>query len=218
MEDYIFLIGFGVVTFAVIVTGITIRKSQKKDEAERIQFAKNAKKRAEAAKSVKKIQWKDQFCIDQGVIDKDHKTLFSLVNKFNRNIPSFKSPGQMLSILASLKKYTQTHFQREEKLQQVSGYSFCEEHKKEHEALIEKLNGFIEKVMRTNEDNVTDVAVEIGSFLEEWLTGHVLESDLPLKPYVDRLREGAKSKGEPASKNKNHTLEGADTPSDAGIQ
>ncbi len=196
MEDYTFLIGFGVIAVAVIVGGVMLRKSQKKEEAERIRFANNAKKRAEAAKSIKKIQWKDQFSIDQGVIDKDHKTLFGLVNKFNEGIPSFQSPGQMLSVLASLKKYTQTHFQREEKLQQVSGYSFCEEHKKEHEALIEKLNGFIEKVMGTNEDNVTDVAVEIGSFLEEWITGHVIESDLPLKPYVDRLREDVKSKGE----------------------
>ena len=198
MEDYTFLIGFGVIAVAVIVGGVMMRTSDKKKAAEQTRSAEKEKKRAELSKSVKKIQWRDQFAIDGGIIDKDHRTLFGLVNEFNESIPRFQNPGQMLSILASLKKYTQTHFQREEKLQQVSGYSFCEEHKKEHEALIEKLNGFIEKVMRANEDNFTDVAVEIGSFLEKWITGHVIESDLPLKPYVDRLREDAKSKGEPA--------------------
>ena len=218
MGEYTFLIGIGVIAVAVVIGGVMMKKSQKKDEAERIRFARNAKKRAEAAKSVKKIQWKDQFSIGQRVIDKDHRTLFGLVNKFNESIPRFQNPGQMLSILASLKKYTQTHFQREEKLQQVLAFPFCEDHKKEHEALIEKLNGLIEKAMRANEDNVTDVAVEIGSFLEEWITGHVLESDLPLKPYVDRIREDAKSTGELALKNKNHILEGAVTPSDAGNQ
>jgi len=30
------------------------------------------------------------------------------------------------------------------------------------------------------------------------LTGQVIESDLPLKPYVDRMREDVKSKGERA--------------------
>ena len=196
MEDYIFLIGFGIVTFAVIVIGISIRKTQKKDEAERLRFVKNVKKRAEAAKSVKKVQWKEQFSIDQGVIDKDHKTLFDLVNDFNEGISFFQKPDQMVTILASLTDYTQTHFEREEKLQQASGYSFCEDHKKEHDALIETFNGLKQKAMGANEDNVTDVAVEIGSFLHEWLTGHVLESDLPMKPFVDRMREQAKSKEE----------------------
>jgi len=54
--------------------------------------------------------------------------------------------------------------------------------------------------MRSNEDNITDVAVEIGTFLREWLTGHVFESDLPLKPYVDRMREHAAGMGELAQK------------------
>ena len=155
-------------------------------------------KKAELSKSIKKFQWGDQFAIDEGIIDKGNRTLFGLVNEFNESIPSFQSPGEMLSILASLKKYTQTHFPREEKLQLASEFPFYEDHKKEHEALVEKLNGFIEKVMGANEDNVTNVAVEIGSFLEEWLTVHVIENDLLLKPYVDRLRKDATSKSEPA--------------------
>lgn len=218
MEDYIFLIVFGIVSFAVIVIGIAIRKSQQKEEAERTRFAKNAKKRAEAAKSVKKIQWKDQFSIDGGIIDRDHKTLFGLVNEFNEGISIYQKPEQMVAILVSLTNYTQTHFQREEKLQQASGFSFCEDHKKEHGDLIEKFNGLKQKAMGANEDNITDVAVQIGSFLQEWITGHVLESDLPLKPYVDRMREEAESMEEMASKNKNHILEKADTPLDAEIQ
>ena len=52
--------------------------------------------------------------------------------------------------------------------------------------------------MQTTEDHVIDVAVEIGSFLQEWITGHVIESDLPLKSHVDRKREDIKSKGEQA--------------------
>lgn len=188
--------GFGVLAVAITVGGIMMRKSDKKDAEEKTRLAEINKRRAELSKSIKKIQWQDLFTIDEGIIDKGNKTLFGLVNEFNESIPSFQSPGEMLSILASLKKYTQTHFPREEKLQLASKFPFCEDHKKEHEALVEKLNGFIEKVMGANEDNVTDVAVEIGSFLEGWITGHVIENDLPLKPYVDRLRKDAKSKSE----------------------
>jgi len=196
MADYTFLYGFGVIAVVVTVGGVMMRSSDKKGKAEKTRLAEKEKKRAELLKSIKKIQWGDQFTIDGGIIDKDHKTWFGLVNEFNESIPSFESPGQMLSILASIKKYTQTHFQREEKLQQILDFPFYEEHKKEHEALVEKLNGLIKKVMQENENNVTEIAVEIGSFLQEWITGHVIESDLPLKPFVDRLREDAKSKGE----------------------
>ncbi|NQU55837.1 MAG: hemerythrin family protein [Rhodospirillales bacterium] len=189
MEGYFFIIGSVVVIVAIIVIGNVINKSQKKEAAERIRLAKNAGKRAAAAEKVRKIQWQGQFVVDQGVIDKDHQILFSLVNEFIEGISVYQSPDQMVSVLASLTNYTQTHFQREEKLQQASGYLFCEEHKKEHEALIEKFNGLKQRAVQANEDNITDVAVEIGSFLREWLTKHVLESDLPLRPFVDRMRE-----------------------------
>jgi hemerythrin len=48
------------------------------------------------------------------------------------------------------------------------------------------------KASKVNEDNVTDVAVEIGKFLQDWLTKHVIESDLPLKAYLKRNAEEAK--------------------------
>ncbi len=196
MEDYLFLIGFGIVVFGVIVVGLTIRKSQKKEEAERLRFAKLAKKRAEAGKAVKKIHWRDQFSIDGGIIDRDHKGLCAKVNEFNVGIAFYQKPEQMTDLLASLTNYTKTHFEREETLQRASGFSFCEEHKKEHQALIETFEGLKQKALAATEDNVTDVAVEIGSFLHEWLTKHVLESDLSLKPYVDRMREQAEDKEE----------------------
>lgn len=175
----------------MVVIGITIKKSQKKEEAKIARLTKNAKKRAEAAKTVKKIQWRDEFCVDNGLIDRDHKTLFRLINEFNQGIVSFTKPDQMVPLLASFTEYTKTHFKREEALQEASGFSFREEHKREHTALIEKFEGLKQKALQANEDNVTDVAVEIGTFLREWLTGHVIESDLPLKPYVDLMRDSA---------------------------
>jgi len=55
--------------------------------------------------------------------------------------------------------------------------------------LIEKLKGLSHKALAANEDNITNVAVEIAKFLQDWLTGHVIENDLPLKPYMERIRE-----------------------------
>lgn len=196
MEKYLFLIVFGVVSFGVIAVVITIKKLQKSLKEEQVQLSQKEKTRAERSatlsKSIKKIQWSDRFSIDEGIIDDDHKALFGLINKFNENIPNYQMPIQMVPIMTSLTKYTQTHFQREEKLQRMSAFPFSEDHKKEHEALINKFNGLTQKALAANEDNVTDVAIEIGMFLEEWLTRHVIESDLTMKPFVDRIRKNAK--------------------------
>jgi len=191
MEDYLFFVGYGIAIVAVVVVGFTMRQAQKKGEAENERLAKLARKRAEAAKSVARIRWTNQFVVDDGVIDEDHKTLFGLINKFNEGIIGFRKPDQMMPLLTSFTEYLQTHFKREEELQAKSGFPFLDEHREEHEALIARLGGLKQKALAASEDNITDVAVEIAKFLQDWLTAHVIDNDLPLKPYVDRMREEA---------------------------
>jgi len=101
----------------------------------------------------------------------------------------------MMPILASLEKYTQTHFQREEKLQRIAGYPFSDDHRAEHEGLMMKFGELANKAKRANDTNVTRVASEIGTFLEQWITVHVIESDLPMRPFVDRMRNHARGMG-----------------------
>jgi hemerythrin len=199
MADYIQFIAQGALVVLVIVVGFTVKKLHKKNKETRAQLAikekERGKKRAAASKTVKIIHWGEQFVIDGGLIDRDHRTLFGLINEFNQNIPRYRSFDQMVPVLAALKKYTQTHFQREEKLQKVSGYPFQEDHKNEHAEIIKKFDSWVQKAKSANEDTITDVAVEIGSFLRDWLTEHVIEQDLPMKPYVERMREHARGMG-----------------------
>ena len=191
-DDYLFLVIFGVVAFGVIVAGLAIRNSQKKEEEERQRLTRNTRKRWAAAKNIRKINWRDQFVIDDGEIDEDHNHLLKLINEFNAGIITFIKPEQLVPVQTSFTEYTETHFKREEELQKETKFPFCAEHKEEHKALIETFNGLKLKASKANEDNVTDVAVEIGKFLQDWLTKHVIESDLPLKAYLKRNAEEAK--------------------------
>ena len=102
----------------------------------------------------------------------------------------------MVPILTSFTEYTEIHFQREEELQKEAGFPLCEEHKKEHQALVETFNGLKLKALQATEDNVTDIAVEIGTFLKEWVSKHMVESDLALKPYLERKTEDAQETSE----------------------
>ena len=67
MEDYIFLINFGVIAVLVVIGGVLLNKSHKKKVAEQTRAAEKRKKRAELLKSIKKIRWEDKFVIDGGL-------------------------------------------------------------------------------------------------------------------------------------------------------
>jgi hemerythrin len=208
MQDYLFLVGFGLVIFGVIVAGMAIKKSQKKEAIENERLAKNAKKRLAATQSLKRINWKPQFSIDGGVIDEDHKTLIRLINEFNAGIASFITADKMIPNLKALTEYTQEHFKREEELLAKTDFPLLDDHKKKHQAVIQQFNGLKLKALKTTEDTITDVAVEISKFLQGWLSGHVIESDLPFRSYMDAAREDTKD----STKNAGDAAENAAPP------
>lgn len=195
MGDYIYLILLVFIAVVVVIVGLKIKSAQKKRGAEEYTASLKAKKlaarRAELTKSIKKVSWDPKFSVDEGIIDQDHQFLFNLINKFNENIPKYQTPSQLVPALTLITKYTQNHFAREIKLQKAAGFLHIEEHHQQHNDLIAKYNGLVQKATKANEDTVTDVAVEIGAFLEEWLVKHVLENDLAMKPYVDKMRDTA---------------------------
>ena len=118
--------------------------------------------------------------------------LFRLINQFSANVPRFRLPREMAPYLDTLKKYTQAHFAREEKMQAAVNFLAQEEHKQEHAAMIGKLDEVIAKARKATDDTVNDVAYEISQFLiKDWLAKHVLESDLSMRAYVERVKKRA---------------------------
>ena len=57
--------------------------------------------------------------------------------------------------------------------------------------MIEKFRGLIGKAMRSVEDSISAVAVEINTFLSMWMIEHIIENDLPMKAYVEKMAEHA---------------------------
>jgi hemerythrin len=194
MESYsyiLYIIG-GIV---ILTAGITVNIMLKREGNDRRDLASKLKsrkiKRLSLSKSIKQIQWQEKYAVDNGIIDKDHRILFGLINRFNMNVPKFTSPRQVMPFMHSLKQYTEKHFEREEKLQKAAGYAFCEDHKAKHAALIADLDMIARKAQNANEDTINDIASEAGKFCYDWLISHVLDEDLGMRPYVARMRDKA---------------------------
>jgi len=137
------------------------------------------------------IHWRDKMSVDGGVIDNDHKHLVEIINRFEKFAADGLSRDEGMEILYALKFYTSTHFKREEGMQLRANYPHYEDHKREHEALLAKLDAIIAELQAGPDKALDEVAKHTAALLQHWLMDHVLNSDLKMKPFVAAMREDA---------------------------
>ena len=130
------------------------------------------------------FEWTDDFIIGITAIDDDHKLLVSLINQLHEAVEAKQSQEIIASVLTVLMEYTCTHFAREEKILEKSRYPDFEMHKERHQSLKEQV---IKIHRRFVEGEVDGIDTETLVFLKEWLTKHILGTDLTYKSYVQGI-------------------------------
>lgn len=134
-----------------------------------------------------RLAWKPEYSVGIDNIDNDHKKLLELIRRLFKAIRTVGSQEEAVKILEELANYTNTHFKREEEL--LAGHDFpdLENHKKEHEVMINKVREFQSKFSQ----NETKVSQEILGYLQEWLVNHIMVTDKQYVPFLENLsKEG----------------------------
>ncbi len=116
--------------------------------------------------------WDDQYKIGIESIDKQHQYIFELANK----IITTHSKNELINCFMHLYEYTVIHFREEEQLMLNAHYSNYEEHRIEHDVMIDSLNDLSIRIH--NDKYETD---EIEKFMFDWLTKHIAVYDAKLK-------------------------------------
>ncbi|WP_448207537.1 bacteriohemerythrin [Azospirillum sp. sgz302134] len=132
------------------------------------------------------VTWQDAFGVGHTVIDADHKRLFELFNEFATAVNDNRADSEIQSVLAELLDYTDTHFDREERLMREHAYPDLAMHKTMHDTFVRQLHDV---------NNALDAGGEKGafvlSFLAKWLSGHILGVDKKLGAFLkEREVEG----------------------------
>ncbi|EKV28099.1 Hemerythrin [Caenispirillum salinarum AK4] len=144
------------------------------------------------------IQWRDKMSVGSRVLDEDHKRLIDILNTFEqmtRNGASFEALDQIFQELAD---YTRDHFAREERIQQEINYPLRQTHQEQHRAMV----AWLLKAYKTYKarrqaaeargvSSDHDCYEELLSILNTWLTRHILQEDMKLKPHLQRHLEAA---------------------------
>jgi hemerythrin len=125
------------------------------------------------------IKWSDDYSVGVKQIDDQHKELVDLINRLFDAMSLGKGREVLESVFDQLRKYTHVHFQTEERLMVIYGYPNYEEHKKEHEELINQINELKDK-FKAGDRKIT---IEVVDFLKEWLLNHIKKEDQQYKSH-----------------------------------
>lgn len=132
---------------------------------------------------MKDIIWDNTLSVDVKEIDEDHRRLVDLFNVLNHAVMEGDSKDYIEAVLEELISLTVWHFRHEERLMLKYDYKDIADHKAEHQQLIESVKALQSKFQQQGKT----IAEEEIIFLEQWLTGHILGTDMAMGSYLGEV-------------------------------
>ena len=117
-------------------------------------------------------QWTRELETGIPEIDEQHKLIIGYINKVNDAAKS-GNQEELEEVLEGLLEFTITHFELEEELMEKAGYPFLKAHAMMHETLMKRLADLRMRAINKQEN----IASELQTFLELYLSNHVMNSD-----------------------------------------
>jgi hemerythrin-like metal-binding protein len=140
------------------------------------------------------FEWKDDYLVGVTTIDEQHKQLFRLAERFHQAVVANKGKAMLGELLDALIRYTEGHFQVEERLMASCDYPEHEQHSAQHQDLRKRLSASQQRF--ESGETVTILVLQFMSRLATHITStdrrlgddHQMKKDLRPSP-----EESAKS-------------------------
>ncbi len=142
------------------------------------------------------IIWNDQYSVDGGAIDEDHRLLFRLFNQVEADAAD--DPAGVTVGLRELCDACRRHFRRKERLQHAVRYPHAEDYRQRHANMLMRLEDIAERTLPLNDPRA---ATALLADVRVWLTEHILKHDMTLKPFAGALRRAGEALGRSDLKN-----------------
>ena len=128
------------------------------------------------------MKWDPGYSVRNELMDDQHKQLFDMINRLHEAMKKGKGREITGELIDRMMEYATFHFRSEEELMYRSNFPTLLEHKHEHAAFIDRIGEF----RKAHEEGEFMVPIEIGDFLSEWLSEHILISD---RMYITYLKD-----------------------------
>lgn len=124
------------------------------------------------------IRWNINLAIGIKEIDQHHKHLIDFLNATYDASRNGVPAENMSYLIEELLEYADEHFASEERLMEEAGYPGLAQHKEEHEI-------FTVRAKELHARNDVLAAVEIITFLSNWVSHHILNTDARFGRFLD---------------------------------
>ncbi|CCG09645.1 bacteriohemerythrin [Pararhodospirillum photometricum] len=128
------------------------------------------------------MAWSQRFATGIKAIDKDHSSLFDLMEAIAEHERRRSSLAEVAATLHALEVYAAEHFEREERFMISAHFPEFDRHRRAH-ADFRALIGALARQYRRSPD-----AIDLGKvrhFLVTWIMGHIMGEDMAYVPYLN---------------------------------
>ena len=120
------------------------------------------------------LKWDDSFLVGIEELDHEHKLLIDDINRLHKELARHDEKSEIEKCLGDIYARMQAHFALEEHVMKEHGYEFLDEHKREHEEL---LDSYTEYMVQFLNDTGVSSSNLIEDNLKNWVRKHIVASD-----------------------------------------
>jgi len=128
----------------------------------------------------KLVEWRQEFCTGIGSVDREHRELLELINSLHASLESCADLQRVINVLDEVYQQLHSHFETEEALMKSARYVAYNEHRLDHETLLEDLREIISSI---DEDWCTTTD-ELAVDLDRWCSDHFRTHDAKLHTLI----------------------------------
>lgn len=125
------------------------------------------------------LKWEREYELGIEDFDAEHRQLVRIINEAATAI-DLKKETLVEPLLNQLFEYARVHFSHEERRMTEAGYPGIEAHSAEHQVFFQEVSDLYSRFLKGD----PGVAVELTTFLRDWLVTHIQGTDRKYVPYL----------------------------------
>jgi hemerythrin len=127
------------------------------------------------------FKWDESFLIGIEELDHEHKVLIDDINRLHEELARHDQKSEIEKSLGDIYARMQAHFALEEHVMEEHEYEFFEEHKREHDEL---LDSYTEYMLQFLNDTGVSSSMSIEGTLKHWVMNHIITSDKKMSQMI----------------------------------
>jgi hemerythrin-like metal-binding protein len=120
------------------------------------------------------IEWKEEFKVGIASVDHEHRQLIGLINDLHGSLAGRPAKDAVSGVLGEISAKIAAHFALEERVMLERGYDQYDDHKADHERLLDEIRDIMD---RFESDAYFNYETALAAELRDWFAAHFRTKD-----------------------------------------